>query len=385
MKKMLIIIPFNIPWLWSTDYTQQTALELAKKGHTVVCFLWSDKVFIKDTLLKGKFPKIFSKYSNNIFLIQPWYILPLVRYKFVYKLNEKLNLQLVKVFTKWLETRQKYIQRVFWIFDPNTFFMFHFFSTNYKLVYDCVDYFPGAVESKYKQSTIKNEKALLGRADLVVANSNILFNYLQRYRKDTKLVPQGFRIDSFESAGCNILFKHNKKPSIGYVGAVNYRIDYKLLFSLAKSHPEWNFVMWGPLLEWDLFTKEKKYYFKKLSSLKNVVFGKSSKRKIPAVISRFDIGIIPYDVNLDFNRYCYPMKIFEYFYCGKPIISTDIIELRNFPDLINICQTKKEWEAAIIECLSKPLSVAQKKKSKNTAKKNSWQEKISKILEHLPQ
>lgn len=384
MNKKLIIIPFNIPWLWSTDYTQQTAFELAKKGYTVVCYLWSDKVFLKDTLLRGKFPKIFSKFSENIFLIQPWYILPFVRLNIVYKLNEFLNIFLLKFVTIIFEIKEKYVQKIFWVFDPNTYFMFRYFSYRYKLVYDCVDYFPGAVEPKFKKSTIENEKELLKQSDLVVANSSVLLNYLHRFRKDVRLVPQGFRLDLFKSAAHKMHIKRDDRPLVGFVGAVNYRIDYKLLYSLANSHHEWDFAIWGPILERDLFTKIQKSYLTKLNSLNNVIFGESNKTEVSAVINEFDIGIIPYNINLDFNKYCYPMKVFEYFYCGKPVISTDIIELRNFPELVNICKTKKEWESAIKELLSKKFSVEQKRKSKRVAIENSWSQKVSKILNYLP-
>ena len=46
--------------------------------------------------------------------------------------------------------------------------------------------------------------------------------------------------------------------------------------------------------------------------------------KVPEIISRFDIGIVPYPNNKHMNLYASPMKIFELASCGVPILASDI-------------------------------------------------------------
>ena len=60
MKKSLIIIPFNIPWNWSTDYTNQTAKILSQKGNIVICLLLEDiqQFSIKEFIRQRKKPEI---------------------------------------------------------------------------------------------------------------------------------------------------------------------------------------------------------------------------------------------------------------------------------------------------------------------------------------
>ena len=46
--------------------------------------------------------------------------------------------------------------------------------------------------------------------------------------------------------------------------------------------------------------------------------------EVPEIISRFDIGIVPYPNNKHMNLYASPMKIFELASCGIPILASDI-------------------------------------------------------------
>ena len=66
--KNIVIIPFNIPWNWSTDYGNQTAFELAKNGNIVICYMLSETYSIKEYLQKRLFPKFIGVYSKNIYL-----------------------------------------------------------------------------------------------------------------------------------------------------------------------------------------------------------------------------------------------------------------------------------------------------------------------------
>ncbi len=46
--------------------------------------------------------------------------------------------------------------------------------------------------------------------------------------------------------------------------------------------------------------------------------------EVPEIISKFDIGIVPYPNNKHMNLYASPMKIFELASCGVPILASDI-------------------------------------------------------------
>ena len=388
IRNHLIVIPFNIPWEWSTDYTNQTAYILSKKN-TVICYMWSEALSIKECLQKGKIPKIIVRHSKNLYLYYPLYFIPFGRFKFVSALNSSLNIFLLKIFIKYFEISRHLEKKIVWIFYPNLATIAESLGKDYFTIYDCVDFFAVGTSAERKWVE-RHQRRLLAYANLVVANSKVLQKYLKEWRKDVRLVPQGFRFGHFAKYGkgkqkYKIPKKlANKKPLLGFVGGVNNRLDFELLIKLGKNNPQWNFAVWGPIQKPFIQKNRFERKLKTLLSLPNVTSGMSkNKREIPAIINGFDIGIIPYDVTQDFNKFCYPMKLFEYFYLGKPVIATPIEELKRFPKLVRIGNNYHEWEKIIKEILSKPWPKEYKKLQRKLAEENSWEKKVEKISEIL--
>jgi glycosyltransferase involved in cell wall biosynthesis len=368
-----------VAWNWSTDYLNQTAFELARRGYIVVCYLWGDTLYLKNFFRFTKHKKIIEKYSDNIYALTPFFLIPFRRFRFIANLNSNLNIVMLKFFTEIICFYKNCTRRIFWIFDPNLYFIYSFFGKNYYLLYDCVDFF--AVGNKKNISrAIKNEQKLTTDADLVVANSTVLQKRLSSYRKNVPLVSQGFRIEDFAINKRKYIDLKLKGPVIGFVGGINNRLDTVLLLNLIKNNPKWNFVLWGPLQK-DLPTGDNKSKeINLILSLPNVVTGVSiDKDEIPGIVSQFDVGMIPYDSAQDFNKYCYPMKLLEYFYLGKPVISTTIMELFRFPELIKIGDSYKDWQVMIENLLSKKWPKVKIQKELKIAKENSWEEKIRQI------
>jgi hypothetical protein len=377
IKKSIIVILSALPWEWSTDYINQTAFILSKKN-VVICLLWNDALSIKECFKKGKIPKLIKKLSKNLYLFEPIHFIPFRRFKLVSEANVIINIFLLNLFVKFLESRAKIERKILWIFHPNLRFFLEVFCRGWKVIYDCVDFFTIGTEEHIEETEI-NERKLVKIAYLVVANSKVLQKHLKEYRNYVYLVPQGFRHEKFKKAPYKASEIMTNKSIIGFVGAVNYRIDYSLLLKIAASNHQWHFVVWGPVLEKNKFNKSAWRKMKALSSLPNVSTGESKKNLIPGIISQFDIGMIPYDISQDFNKYCYPMKLFEYFYMGKPVVSTPIEELKRFPKFVKIGRTAEEWEKIIKSLLSKSWPEKYKREQKKLAIENSWENKIEAI------
>ena len=101
------------------------------------------------------------------------------------------------------------------------------------------------------------------------------------------------------------------------------------------------------------------------------------------IIDEFDIAIIPYDINFEFNRFCYPMKLFEYFYLKKPVVSTQIEELNRFSPIVKIGKDATEWGKMISGILSTTWSKENQQKQRSFSKANSWEKKINNIIDEL--
>jgi hypothetical protein len=368
IKNKLIIIPLEEPWDHSADFLRQTALTLSKQN----------LVYIYDQKQHYFFPKknrvqIYPAHKNIIFH-QVKYWLPFERFSFIDKINRHLSFKLFL-----LRHRQK--NKIIWIFHPNYYDLPKLKDKKSISIYDCVDY----------NENHKKEQMLINNVDYFFVNSlalKKLHSNHQNKKNPIYLSVQGFFQPDDKKIKKIRIKREKKKAIIGYVGGINCRLDYKLLNHLIKNHPEWLFVFYGP--EQKNPKLDKKYqtqnWIKQLKKHDNTLFGCSDNRNIVyGLIKNFDIAIIPYNLDLPFNKYCYPMKIFEYFYLGKPVISSGILELKlkKFNKFIKIADNFEEWEAAIKQLIGKSLSIEQEKKLRQLAIDNSWQNKIDKISKYL--
>ena len=161
-----------------------------------------------------------------------------------------------------------------------------------------------------------------------------------------------------------------------------------MLDKLIKNNPQWQFVFYGPKQKYPEKDRQFKTasWIKKIKSYRNVTFDQNNDRyTVYGIIKNFDVAIIPYNNKIPFNKYCYPMKIFEYFYFGKPVVSSEIAELKlqQLQPYLKIAKTNRTWEENINDFLKKPLSLEEIESSRQLASNNSWQNKITKVSKTL--
>jgi len=77
------------------------------------------------------------------------------------------------------------------------------------------------------------------------------------------------------------------------------------------------------------------------------------------------------------------MKIFEYFYPGKPVVSTPILELKRLQPYVKIAKNAEEFKEEIKKILKEGWPKEYQQKQKKMAIANSWENKIEKISEVL--
>jgi len=373
IQNYLIIIPFNISYNWTTDYTNQTA-KILSQNNTIICFLWEDALSVKEHLQKIKPLKLITKLNPNLFLFHPIHLIPFKRFKFITTLNLTINSLMLKIISNFLARKRKLIKKIIWCFDSQSLSLVKKFNQNFLSIYDCIDYYSNIQENQ-----------LIKTVNIMTVNSKTLLNLHRHKRKKIYLVPQGFRLKNFKPLFLKTKH-HFKKPTIGYIGGINNRLNFSLLFRLIKNNPNWHFIFWGPKQNNLFKSKNIQTQINQLFHFPNVTFGQSiNKKKLSSIISQFDIGIIPYNTSQTFNRYCYPMKIFEYFYMGKPVISTLIPELKQFSKFVKIGNTPKQWQQHIKTLLQKPWPKKYKKEQKKLAEKNSWVNKLTTISQLIDQ
>jgi glycosyltransferase involved in cell wall biosynthesis len=373
MRDNAIIMFSSIPWEWSADYFRQTALQLSRHNG-VYGFIWHNPLTIKEALAKRIPIKVFDKPVQRVCLYTAWLWLPMRRYPLIFWLNYQLN---IWAFYLWVWFKVFNYKKLVWIFDPGLWEAASWFSrSGVEVIYDCLDYFGGRLQGRVRKQFELLEKDLLLRATLVVANSQVLVTHCRRFRKDVSLVPQGFTVEAFGQR--TPIRQDTSNMVLGYVGGINSRLNYDLLLELASNNPQWEFILWGPMQfsDHDLLRQK----FKVLTMLPNVKTGSSTRSEMGSLMARLTLGIIPYRED-DFEKYSFPMKLFEYFYYGLPVVSTPIEELRHYSKWVSIGNTASQWKKLIADKLKKPYTLKEKMILNDLALSHSWEHKIKVISE----
>ena len=130
------------------------------------------------------------------------------------------------------------------------------------------------------------------------------------------------------------------RPRLAYLGPPSTRLNIPVLQSLLRSHPGWHFVSVGPngavqlpnahALPWMPATAMGDY-------IRNV-----------------EIGFMPYNCHNELNRHCVPLKLFDCFAFGIPVVSTPLIHLWEYKDLIYFGDTAEELARAVEQALEEP-------------------------------
>lgn len=316
-KNSLFVFPVNENPQDICDFIPQTINVLKRNNNQILVVNKTLSNHWKDILTKRRF---IEKKDNYIYY-KYLYFLPekfnkIIKEKILIKINKSINNLFIELLIFFISLRKKSYE---WIFDPSVETPKVQIKRRIGIL-DIVDF-----------SDFKKYKSNFERSDYIFANSQILKTKLKKIT-DKKIysVPQGFDYKTFKETKIKKQKISNKKISVGFIGAISNRLDLNILINLTKKMPKVNFVFVGPIRKDNKIKKTKSKKIKELFGLNNVKKIRTQKKqKIPKIINKFDIAIIPYDVSEEFNLNSYPMKVFEYLYLGKPIISTPIKELKN--------------------------------------------------------
>lgn len=364
IKNKIIVIPIEGDFAHSADFLRQTALTLAEYNQVYIYDQINSYFFLKKKA-KITYPPI-----KNLNFHQVKYFLPGRRFIFLEQVNRKLSWQM---FLAKFGSKNK----ILWFFYPNYHDLAKIKIKNSLKIYDCVDY----------QEDKEKEKQLIRNVDYFFVNSRILAKlHKEQEKKPIFISAQGFfEPDEKLIKKSRLLFD---KPVIGFVGGLNYRLDFSLLDNLIKNNPQWQFILYGPIQKDQ--KKDPKFktgaWLKKIKQYKNVLIGSSNNRyELYGLIKQFNVAIVPYNTGIPFNKYCYPMKIFEYLYFGKTILSTEIEELKSqkFKGLIFTSNQLNDWQKQLQKLLKTKQQASLIKKQKELAKENSWQKKLQLISKFI--
>jgi glycosyltransferase involved in cell wall biosynthesis len=235
----------------------------------------------------------------------------------------------------------------------------------------------------YRYHGERMEKAFIEKADLVVANSEVLAAYARRYNHYSFDVGQGCDLDLYNPhQDCDIPedlkpIKNRFRICVGYTGALkSIRIDESLLVHLAITRPDYAFVFVGP--EDEVFRKSR------LHEIPNVFFlGLKPENQLPTYLLFFDVAINPQRINTITNGN-YPRKVDEYLAMGLPVVATATETMKIFEDYTYLAIDPASFSAMLDRALNEnSTSLAMERQS--VARRHTWENNIARIDEALAQ
>lgn len=221
---------------------------------------------------------------------------------------------------------------------------------------------------------IRAEEEVIQSSDFILVTSRVLLEeYKNRFsNKEFIYCPNGVDL-------ANFIRKQYKKPNeyyhIGnrialYIGAIGEWFDQELLMNVAKLCPEISFVIIGV----DECGKMKNI------SESNIYFlGPKNYKDIPNYIYYSDCGIIPFD-DSKLVQSISPIKMYEFFSLGKPVISKAWRELRLLKSPCFLAKDAKEFVNFLKD--NHTFSV-NPNNLKTYAKNNTWHNRYLSVINIL--
>ena len=150
------------------------------------------------------------------------------------------------------------------------------------------------------------------------------------------------------------------QPRLIYAGLGVGRLNSEIYQSIPTRFPSCSFISFGGTE----FQRKKNLF----------VIPSVSKQEMLYIISQCQVGFMPYDISDPHNLHCVPLKLFDYFSAGLPVVSSKLINITNYKELLFLCETFDEFESGIKKSLLEKIDSELRTKRKDVYLSHSTKE-----------
>lgn len=262
---------------------------------------------------------------------------------------------------------------ILWNNDPYKYLMIKLLRPKLA-VYDCPDAIVFTDGSRKQKVYYWLKKMVLRKSAICFFTSKPLLHEGRKYSRNCSYVPNGVDTEIF-------LKRRYRTPEsitnvtgavLGVVGTLDERIDLDLINYMLEAIQEVILLLVGPIVT-------------KMGNLAThprvILAGKREYGEIPIFIERFHVALIPYRINKVTNA-VYPVKLHEYLILGKPVVSTNLPEVRPFSNVVLIAESKEEFVRHVVKALEDKDDDKRRERIE-VAKRNSWDERVIRIYKEI--
>jgi glycosyltransferase involved in cell wall biosynthesis len=239
------------------------------------------------------------------------------------------------------------------------------------IIYDCHDWIGGF--RGISPDIVAVESRAFEAADLVLFSSERLSDLHQSRHPLLKTKSRILRnaADPAHFAGVPTIRdrRGNAPRTIGYFGALDEWFDIEAVRDSAQRFSDRKFQLIGRVEHARL---------RSLTSLRNVeLVGEVPYDELPEFVAGFQIAMIPFRVN-PLTVATNPIKLYEYFSCGLPVVSSRLPEVEFFGDLVYLADRTEDFPERIAWALAESGGDKPARRIAAT-RRETWAERASEI------
>lgn len=246
------------------------------------------------------------------------------------------------------------------------------------VIYDCHDLLTGF--HNISPDIQRREIDLLHSCDGVAFSSDWLQEHIEdavpHIKGKTQVIPNAVNFADFASVAPHGKTRGRSDGSVcvGYVGSMQHWVDVDSLLHLATERPQWRLVLVGRI-EHESITR--------LASLPNVeLTGEIPYEELPELLSTFDVALIPFLVT-PLTLATNPVKLYEYFACGLPVVSAALPEVQKYGDLAGTYEGGADLVAKIESALRED-GPQNRLRRQRKAQEESWRSRRDQFIRWAP-
>lgn len=239
-------------------------------------------------------------------------------------------------------------------------------AAGFPLIHICMDY-----PEPYQYELIE-------LSDRTVVIPKSVFNELRlKYGEKIQWIPQSIHLPAATGPDQRVgpepqQLAEVPRPRLGYLGPIFARLDLPMLREFLERNRGWHFVYFGESNELNLPNAHQLAW--------------RCPEELPAFVYFFDVGLMPYDCSDKKNLHCSPLKLFDYFLAGLPVVTTPILAVSEFGDLVYTGSTVAELSDAVARALQEPADSPKRSLRVKAAWEHSTElqgQRLEEIVSHL--
>lgn len=240
------------------------------------------------------------------------------------------------------------------------------------VIYDCMDNHPAFYQGAARRRMAHMENQMLKECDVVFTSSEGLKEKCLQHNNHVHMIRNGVDNEFFVNPDHAVRIETIQNGLVaGYIGTIDRWFDQELLARAAEKYPQVRFVLVGSV----------NCPVDKLHALPNIHFiGERPYKEVPQWIESFDVCLIPFiinDLTVDVN----PLKMYEYFALGKPVLSTAIPEVRRYSEFCYIGEDQDDCIRLLDEAIKESIQPKEEliNARKRVAAENTWESRAEEI------